>query len=99
MDVEFEYRGTTFVANALKARQNPLKHDGITFQMAAEALFDHDLVYIDASRNGEDRAAVIGFDSKLRLLYVVHIEIENEYIRLISARKATLKEVKKYDIG
>jgi len=40
---------------------------------------------------------VIGYDESGSLLFVVHIEIEGEYIRLISARKATVKERNIYD--
>ena len=38
-----------------------------------------------------------GFDVLGRLLFVVHIEVEGEYIRIISARKATPQERKDYD--
>ncbi|WP_406681769.1 BrnT family toxin [Rhodoferax antarcticus] len=36
--------------------------------------------------------AAIGFDATGRLLFVVHIEIEDTSIRIISARKATNEE-------
>jgi len=97
MDVEFIYRGTRFIANADKAKENPLKHDGVTFEMAAEAFYDPNLKFIDASRNGESRDAIIGFDKRLRLLFVVHVVVESKGIRIISARKATRSEVKQYD--
>ena len=42
--------------------------------------------------NDETRHAAIGFDLAGRLLYVVHIEIEESYIRIISARRAEPKE-------
>ena len=38
------------------------------------------------------RDAVIGYDESGRLLFVVHIKVEGEFIRLISARKATVTE-------
>lgn len=34
----------------------------------------------------------IGFDATGRLLFVVHIETDGEFIRIISARKATTDE-------
>jgi uncharacterized DUF497 family protein len=40
MDVYFTLNGIVFVWNAEKARINPQKHDGVTFQQAAEAFFD-----------------------------------------------------------
>ena len=46
----------------------------------------------DASRNYEARDAVIGLDTKWNLLFVVHIEVEDNTIRIISARKATRQE-------
>ncbi|EGW23221.1 protein of unknown function DUF497 [Methylobacter tundripaludum SV96] len=76
---------------------NAIKHDGITFDQAAEAFFDPFLKLVDAGRNHESRDAVIGYDEKGRLLFVVHIEVEGEFIRLISARKATLTERNAYD--
>jgi uncharacterized DUF497 family protein len=55
---------------------------------------------VNASRNDEDedRDAVIGYDRVRRSLFVVHIEIEGEYIRIISARKATTSERNDYDL-
>ena len=98
MDVQFVLNGITFVWNVDKAQLNPEKHDGVTFSQAAEAFFDPFLIVIDASRNEEDRDAVIGFDRRLRLLYVVFIERENETIRIISARRATSQEREYYEI-
>ncbi|NJL52054.1 MAG: BrnT family toxin [Hydrococcus sp. SU_1_0] len=82
-----------------KASVNPLKHDGITFQQAAETFFDPFLVLVDASRNDEARDAVIGLNARWNLLYVVHIEREGEGIRIISARKATRQERTIYENG
>ncbi len=62
-----------------------------------EVFFDPFLKRVDAGRNHKSRDAVIGYDEQGRLLFVVHIEIEGEFIRLISARKATLTERNYYD--
>ena len=97
MDVYFLLNGITFIWNEEKAQTNPAKHDGVTFQQAAEAFFDPFLVIVDASRNSEARDAVIGLDSRWNLLYVVHIERDNDMIRIISARKATRKEREYYE--
>lgn len=97
MDVYFVLSGITFAWNGEKARINPINHDDVTFQQAAEAFFDPLLVVVDASRNDEARDAVIGLDRRWNLLYVVYIERENDIIRIISARKATRKEREYYE--
>jgi uncharacterized DUF497 family protein len=40
MDVYFVLNDITFVWNDEKARINPINHDGVTFQQAAEVFFD-----------------------------------------------------------
>lgn len=95
MDIEFEYQGIRFRANRVKKASNPKKHDGVTFEQAAEALLDPFVKVVDASRHGEARDAAIGYDAASKLLFVVHIVQEDDAIRLISARKATLDE--RYD--
>ena len=97
MDQEFILHEITFIWNQEKARQNPLKHEGITFEQAAEAFFDPFLVVVDASRNYEARDAIIGMDKGNYLLFVVHIQQENDMIRIISARKATRQERNYYE--
>jgi len=97
MDVFFTLNGITFVWNEEKARTNPQKHDGVTFQQAAQAFFDPMLVVVDASRNNEARDAIIGLDERWNCLYVVYIEQENDMIRIISARKATRQEREFYE--
>ena len=88
--------GTTFVWNDDKARLNVRNH-GVAFEQAAEVFFDPFFRLVAASRNDEARDAVIGYDSELRLLCVVHVELEGEIIRIVSARKATSSERETYD--
>ncbi|MGH7965281.1 MAG: BrnT family toxin [Candidatus Binatia bacterium] len=97
VDVRFELNGTAFVWDEEKARMNIAVHEGITFERAAEVFFDPFFRLVEASRNDEARDAAIGYDTVGRLLFVVHIEVESEYIRIISARKATLQERKDHD--
>jgi uncharacterized protein len=97
MNVYFVLNSITFSWDEEKARINPINHDGITFQQAAEAFFDPFFILVDASRNDEARDAVIGLDTRWNLLYVVHIEQEAESIRIISARKATSQERADYE--
>jgi uncharacterized DUF497 family protein len=71
--------------------------NGISFEQATEVFFDPFFKLVDAGRNEEARDAVIGYDESGRLLFVVHIELEDDVIRLISARKATVTERNDYD--
>ncbi len=96
MDVHFELNGASFVWNADKARLNVHRH-GIRFEQAAEAFFDPFLRVVDASRNDETRDAVIGFDVHGHLLFVVHVVIEDDAIRIISARTANPRERAEHD--
>lgn len=96
MDVTFDYNGTNFVWNADKAQSNVGKH-GISFEEAATTFFDPFFKLTDAERNDEARDAVIGYSLQERMLCVVHIEVEGQQIRLISARKADSKERNFYD--
>lgn len=88
MDQNHRIGGNDFVWDADKAAANLRKH-GIRFEDAATVFMDPLFVFIDASRNDEARDAVIGFDRSGRLLFVVHIELEeDECVRIISARAA-----------
>ena len=95
MDIQFESNGDLFVWNADKALANWRKH-GVRFEEAATVFADPLFVMVNASRNDEARDAVIGFDATGRLLYVVHIEIEETCIRIISARRAEPHEESEY---
>ena len=97
MDVTYTLNGINLVWNADKANANKHRHDGITFEQAAQAFFDPFLKAVDASRNEEIRDAIIGMDNAWNLLFVVNIQIEDGRIRLISARKATRTEQRYYE--
>jgi uncharacterized protein len=89
MDVRFELNGVSFVWDEAKARRNLAKHSGIGFPQAAQAFFDPFLKVVDAERNQEARDAIIGMDLIGALLFVVHLVVEDDHIRIISARRAT----------
>ena len=95
MDVRIDIDGQGFVWDDAKADANVRKH-GVRFEEAATVFFDPLSVVVDASRNDEGRHAVIGFDAHARLLYVVHIDIVDGVLRLISARRATRDEEARY---
>ena len=97
MDVRFELNGVAFVWDSAKARSNLLEHEGVRLEDAVQVFFDPFLRLVDASRNDQTRDAVIGYDLQGRLLFVVHLEINDEHIRIISARKATRQERDDHD--
>jgi len=84
MDRVFEHGGTSFCWDEAKGAENQREH-GVFFEEAATVFDDPLFVLRDASRNEQPRDAVIGFSSAGRLLTVVHIEVEGEFIRIISA--------------
>jgi uncharacterized protein len=84
VDVLFLYRGQLFVRYGCKAVQNRAKH-GVEFDAACEAFFDDLSEYVDATDGEELRTAVIGMSRTRDLLYVVHVQREEELVRIISA--------------
>ena len=96
MDRRYELNGIMFVWDELKARKNLAKHE-IKFEQAIEVFFDPFFRVIDARPEAESRDAVIGLDTDWNLLYVVHIGIEDDCLRIISARKATRSEKQYYE--
>ena len=96
MDRVFEHGGTSFRWDESKAAENQRKH-GVSFEEAVTVFDDPLFVLQDASRRQEQRDAVIGFSSASRLLTVVHIEFEGEFIRIISAWRASAAEEAFYD--
>ncbi len=96
MDRTFDHRGTLFVWEETKAELNVRGH-AVSFEEAV-TVFDDPLFFLrDASRNDEGREAAIGLSAQGRLLTVVHIEIEGEHIRIISAWRASPSEEAFYD--
>jgi uncharacterized DUF497 family protein len=95
MDVHFDLNGESFVWDSDKASRNERKH-GIRFEEAVAVFFDPLFVLTDASRKDEVRDAAIGFDLSGHLLFVVHVELMGECIRIISARRATPGEENEY---
>jgi hypothetical protein len=87
-----------FAWDQAKAVENRRKH-GVTFEEASTVFADENgrLKHDPDHSREEDRFLLLGFSAKLRLLIVCHAHRENdEVIRIISARKATLNESKQY---
>ncbi len=81
-----------------KSIVNEQKHK-ISFQEASTVFSDELAIefYDNKHSEWEDRFLLLGLSSKLNLLLVCHCYKESEnVIRIISARKATIKESKNY---
>jgi len=85
--------------DAAKAEENKRKHK-IDFADVV-GVFEDEMAMTreDPDTEGEQRFVTLGMDSLGRLLVVVFTYRAEEEIRLISARKATEKEVKEYAKG
>lgn len=86
--------------DADKARRNLAKH-GVSFEEAVTVFDDENRIEdYDVEHSAvEDRWAVVGLAATLRVLVVVYVERgkDGEIVRVITARKATSDEVKRYE--
>lgn len=81
-----------------KAAANVRKH-GVTFTEAATA-FEDPQATTRYDSDHHERAILIGYSQEEHLLVVVHIEIvEESWVRIISARKASPRERKVHERG
>ncbi len=92
----------TFEWDETKNRRNRAKH-GVSFE-AATLVFDdpHAVGVPEHTEEGEVRWKTVGMAAEVVPLLVVHTHREEggeEYIRIISARKATPRERKTYEEG
>ncbi len=79
-----------------KAGINRQKH-GVSFLDAASVFDDPEALGMEEQDAGEEeRRVILGVDNLGRILVVVYTQ-EGDKIRIISARKATGKEVKEYE--
>ena len=101
MHKPFEFN---FEWDSTKATLNYKKH-GITFERAAAIFNDPKaLTVFDEDNSGEeDRWVTVGVDMHTSFVVVSHTYREKNdrgaYIRIISARKATKKEIRQYKEG
>ena len=84
-----------FTWDQRKAASNLRKH-GVSFPEAANA-FDDELGAYYPDTLHADRFILIGYSRRPRLLYVVHAEVGQDVIRIISARRATSHEKAHYE--
>ena len=86
-----------FVWDPKKAKANVRKHH-VEFADAATVFADPLALVIEDAAQPE-RTAVIGMSLRQRLLYVVFVEIGEDRVRMISARRATPHERKRHEEG
>lgn len=96
MDVVYTLQNLAFEWDSNKAEFNVKKHNGVTFEQAAETFFDPFFQSGDASIEGEQREFIIGYTLSQQLLLVVFVE-RGARTRIISARQATSAERKLYE--
>ena len=80
-----------------KAKSNAKKH-GVSFDEASTVFADPLAVVIEDAVN-EERTIIIGLSTRHRVLFTVFVEISDDEVRIISARRATPHERKKYEEG
>jgi uncharacterized DUF497 family protein len=81
-----------------KAASNRRKH-GVSFE-DAQTVFDDPLVLFIADwEHGEPRIVAIGTARSTRILFVVSVELEDDVMRIISARRASKPERERYEEG
>lgn len=91
----------SFEWNPSKAKENHRKHK-VSFERATEVFRDPFMLSVFDGEHSqtEDRWVTVGKDRNDVAIVVVHtfreIDAENSNIRIISARRATKKEIKQY---
>ena len=90
----------SFEWDAEKALTNLEKH-GVSFE-TAKRVWDDPLheIYFDRVENGESRWHAMGCVDGVIILLVVHTHpgLDEDRIRIVSARKATPKERRRYEL-
>lgn len=93
---DFDYENASFEWNDDKEEQNYKKH-GIHFKTAAKVFKDPHKLIREDEEHPEERYDVLGKVGKL--LFVVCVFKENDTVRIISARAASIPERKRYEYG
>lgn len=84
-----------------KNQSNKQKH-GVSFEMASRIFLDPFVIVTEDSNHDETRWLGIGSVDGIVVLLVVHTHIDmdgTEIIRIISARKLSQGEIKRYGYG
>lgn len=83
-----------------KAEINLKKHK-VSFEEAESVFYDPNAILISDPEHSdeEDRFIILGVSNKSKILVVCHCQrVNDEVIRIISARKATTNEKKQYGV-
>lgn len=80
-----------------KAATNVRKH-GVSFE-EAETVFTDPLALAVEDAVDLGRTVLIGMSERLRVLLTVYTDVDDDMIRIISARRATSHERKEYEEG
>ena len=99
-DVLYEFHGFKFLWDSDKAQKNIREHDGISFEIAAQAVVNDVQVIEELDEEGEQRFGIISFALSEHLsvpLFVVVADAGVDAWRIISARKATPEERRRYE--
>jgi hypothetical protein len=86
-----------FAWDQRKAASNERKH-GVSFEEAATVFADPLALAVEDALDPW-RTVLIGMSELFHVLLVVHAEIDEDTIRLISARRATSHERRHYEEG
>jgi uncharacterized DUF497 family protein len=86
-----------FTWDSRKAATNRRKH-GVSFEEASSAFADPLALAVEDAVEPE-RTVLIGMSDRLRVLLTVYVEIDDDTIRIISARRATSHERRRYEEG
>lgn len=79
-----------------KAAANRRKH-GVSFEEGATVLDDPVVLLLADLEHGEPRIVAIGVSNRGRALFVVSVEVDEDVMRIVSARKATRSERRSYE--
>jgi uncharacterized DUF497 family protein len=88
-------RSMNYQWDVTKARSNYKKHR-VKFSDAVSVFSDTWAITIEDEVRGEERFIVLGIDAFGRILVIV-FTLRDKEIRIISARKATRKEIRQYE--
>ena len=104
-EIKLRFGDILFTWDDEKEKINICKH-GLDFRTAASVFLDEDAVLEENSIDeytGEERMDAIGSIGLHMLLFVVYVERittdDDDIIRIISARRAVRKEIKRYVNG
>jgi uncharacterized DUF497 family protein len=90
--------GQRFEWDSGKAASNRRKH-GVSFEEASTVLDDPHVLFVADWDHGEPRVNLIGVSAEGRVLFVVNVEMDEDCVRIVSARKCTPKERRLYEEG